>query len=144
MGALFEICTRATTLYSCYMKINSFSANQKRVILHVHFQWGFGPRGNAIVIFAPHLIASRIDRNHVNASVLDLENNSRDLSLQVICQKTEIILRPKQFLTIKNTTNSPFKSDKHLNSPYKIPLESNIKVTRIREMITNHSQALDC
>ena len=37
MRALFEICTRATTLYSCYMKINSFSADQKRVIFACSF-----------------------------------------------------------------------------------------------------------
>lgn len=29
------------------------------------------------------------------------------------------------------------KSDKHLNSPNNITLESNINVTRIKEMITN-------
>ena len=34
-----------------------------------------------------HLIASRMDLNHVRASVLDLEYNSKDLSLHVICHK---------------------------------------------------------
>ena len=37
-----------------------------------------------------------------------------------------------------NLLLNPFasKSDKHLNSPNSITLESNIKITRIKEMIT--------
>ena len=30
------------------------------------------------------------------------------------------------------------KTDEHLNSPYKITLESNFKVTKIRKMITDY------
>ena len=30
--ALFVICARVTTLHSCYIRMHSFSANQKRVI----------------------------------------------------------------------------------------------------------------
>ena len=33
------------------------------------------------------------------------------------------------------------KSDQHLISPYNITLESNIKVMRIEEMITNYSSS---
>ena len=29
---LFVICTRVTTFHSCYMRMHSFTANQKRVI----------------------------------------------------------------------------------------------------------------
>ena len=35
------------------------------------------------------------------------------------------------------------KSDQHLVSPYNITPESNMKVTRIKEMITNQTKALD-
>ena len=48
----------------------------------------------------------------------------------------------KQYSNTLNPLSS--KGDKHLNSPYKINLESNIKVTRIREIITNYYEALDC
>ena len=33
---LFVICTRVTTLYSCYMRMHQFSANQKRVIFFMY------------------------------------------------------------------------------------------------------------
>ena len=33
---LFVICTRVTTLHSCYMRMHQFSANQKRVIFFMY------------------------------------------------------------------------------------------------------------
>ena len=36
LRALFVICTRVTTLDSCYMKMHSFLANQKRVIFFLY------------------------------------------------------------------------------------------------------------
>ena len=35
--SLFVICTRVTTLHSCYMRMHLSSANQKRVIFFMHF-----------------------------------------------------------------------------------------------------------
>ena len=43
---LFVICTRVTTLHSCYMRMHQFSANQKRVIFSCtllnHIREGLG------------------------------------------------------------------------------------------------------